>query len=213
MQSAQEKQRAMKAVYRLQRDSLLELQKLVVGGKAFFDEVPAGQCIFFANHTSHLDTTGLLASLPPRIRNRTRPVAGADYWSTSALRRYIAIRLLNVVMIDRTKGGSDALLPLSDALDQGDSLIVFPEGTRLQSELPGPFKSGLYYLTKDRPSLALVPVYQENLYRALPKGAPFPLPLLCRSHFGMPIFNNLGEEKHSFLERAHESVCALASTF
>lgn len=203
----------MKAVYRLQRDSLLGLQKLVVGGNAFFDEILAGQCIFFSNHTSHLDTTGLLASLPPAIRNQTRPVASAEYWGASAFRRYIANRLLNVVMIDRAKGGAEALVPLSAALDQGDSLIVFPEGTRLQSELPGPFKSGLYYLTKDRPSLALVPVYQENLYRALPKGAPIPLPLLCRSHFGKPIFNNLGEEKQSFLKRAHEAVCDLATNF
>jgi 1-acyl-sn-glycerol-3-phosphate acyltransferase len=213
VRSAQEKQLAVKAVYRLQRDSLLGLQKLVVGGKAFFDKIPAGQCIFFSNHTSHLDTTSLLASLPPGIRNRTRPVAGGDYWGTSALRRYIANRLLNVVMIDRTKGGPDALVPLSAALDRGDSLIVFPEGTRLQSKLPGPFKSGLYYLTKDRPLLALVPVYQENLYRALPKGAPFPLPLLCRTHFGKPIFNNQGEEKRFFLERAHKAVCGLAANF
>lgn len=203
----------MNAAYRTQRDCLLGLQRLVVGGKAFFDDVPPGQCIFFSNHTSHLDTTCLLSGLPPLMRDRTRPVAGADYWGASALRRYIANKLLNVVMIDRTNGGADALAPLSAALDQGDSLIVFPEGTRLQAELPGLFKSGLYYLTKDRPTLALVPVYQENLYRALPKGAPFPLPLLCRSHFGKPIFNNPGEDKQSFLKRAHDAVCDLAANF
>jgi 1-acyl-sn-glycerol-3-phosphate acyltransferase len=203
----------MSAVFRMQRDALLGVQKLLIGGKAFYDEMPAGQCIFFSNHTSHLDTTGLLAALPAAVRNRTRPVAGADYWNASPLRRYVARRLLNVVMIDRAKGGPDALAPLAEALDQGDSLIVFPEGTRLQAELPGPFKSGLYYLTKDRPALALVPVYQENLHRALPKGAPFPLPLLCRAHFGKPIFNNLGESKHEFLARAHGGVCTLATTF
>jgi 1-acyl-sn-glycerol-3-phosphate acyltransferase len=203
----------MSAFFRMQRDALLGVQKLLIGGKAFYDEMPAGQCIFFANHTSHLDTTGLLAALPAPVRNRTRPVAGADYWNASPLRRHIAKRLLNVVMIDRAKGGPDALAPLAEALDQGDSLIVFPEGTRLQAELPGPFKSGLYHLTRDRPSLALVPVYQETLHRALPKGAPFPLPLLCRAHFGKPIFNNLGETKEAFLARAHGGVCALATTF
>ena len=203
----------MTLAYRIQRDALLGLQKLIIGGKPFFDAPPAGQCIFFSNHTSHLDTTGLLAALPAPVRNRTRPVAGADYWGASALRRYVANRLLNVVMIDRSSGGRDALAPLAAALDEGHSLIVFPEGTRLQAELPGPFKSGLYHLTKDRPSLALVPVYPENLHRALPKGAPFPLPLLCRSHFGKPIFNNLGEAKEDFLARARERVCHLASTF
>jgi len=203
----------MSAFFRIQRDALLGVQKLLIGGKAFYDEMPVGQCVFFANHTSHLDTTGLLAALPGLQRDRTRPVAGVDYWNATVLRRYVATRLLNVVMIDRAKGGPDALAPLAEALDRGDSLIVFPEGTRLQAELPGPFKSGLYYLTKDRPALALVPVYQENLYRALPKGAPFPLPLLCRAHFGKPIFNNLGETKDAFLTRAHRGVCTLATTF
>lgn len=200
-------------IYRIQRDGLLGLQKMIVGGNAFFDEAPAGQCIFFANHTSHLDTTGLLSALPPKMRNITRPVAGADYWGKTALRRYIATKLLNVVLIDRAKGGIDALTPLAEALDQGDSLILFPEGTRLQSELPGPFKSGLYHLTKERPALPLVPVYQQNLYRALPKGAPIPLPLLCRAHFGKPLYNNQGEDKASFMQRAHDAVCHLASNF
>jgi 1-acyl-sn-glycerol-3-phosphate acyltransferase len=203
----------MSVFFRMQRDALLGLQKLLIGGKAFYDEMPTGQCIFFANHTSHLDTTGVLAALPAPIRNRTRPVAGADYWNASMLRRHVARRLLNVVMIDRAKGGPDALGPLAEALDQGDSLIVFPEGTRLQAELPGPFKSGLYHLTRHRPTLPLVPVYQENLHRALPKGAPFPLPLLCRAHFGKPIFNNLDETKDAFLARAHGGVCALATSF
>lgn len=200
-------------IYRIQRDGLLGLQKMIVGGNAFFDEAPAGQCIFFANHTSHLDTTGLLSALPPKMRNITRPVAGADYWGKTALRRYIATKLLNVVLIDRAKGGIDALTPLAEALDQGDSLILFPEGTRLQSELPGPFKSGLYHLTKERPALPLVPVYQQNLYRALPKGAPIPLPLLCRAHFGKPLYNNQEEDKASFMQRAHDAVCHLASNF
>lgn len=203
----------MNFFHRVQRDALLGLQRLIVGGAAFFDVPPRHQCIFFANHTSHLDTTGLLAALPPGMRDRTRPVAGADYWGASTTRRFIAHKLLNVVMVDRAKGGADTLLPLAAALDQNDSLILFPEGTRNAAKLPGQFKSGLYYLTRDRPALALVPVYQENLHRALPKGAPVPLPLLCRAHFGAPIYNDRGEDKLAFLSRANQAVCDLADTF
>jgi 1-acyl-sn-glycerol-3-phosphate acyltransferase len=203
----------MNAFYRAQRDALLGLQRLIVGGAAFFDQPPQHPCIFFANHTSHLDTTGLLAALPASLRERARPVAGADYWGASATRRYVAHKLLNVVMVDRAKGGADALIPLAAALDDGDSLIVFPEGTRNAAKLPNAFKSGLYYLTLERPTLALVPVYQENLHRALPKGAPVPLPLLCRAHFGAPIYNDRGEDKQTFLNRAHQAVCDLADTF
>jgi 1-acyl-sn-glycerol-3-phosphate acyltransferase len=203
----------MNFLYRLQRDGLLGIQRLVVGGKAFFDVPPPAQCVFFSNHTSHLDTTSLLAALPGRRREQTRPVAGLDYWAASALRSYIAKRLLNVVMINRATGGADALVPLHAALDAGHSLIVFPEGTRSQTVLPGAFKSGLYHLTQARPTLALIPVYQENLHRALPKGAPFPLPLLCRSHFGSPLYNDRGEDKAAFLQRTREAVCALSMHF
>jgi 1-acyl-sn-glycerol-3-phosphate acyltransferase len=104
-------------------------------------------------------------------------------------------------------------VPLESALDAGDSLVIFPEGTRLAADLPAPFKSGMYHLTRNRPTLALVPVYQENMHKAFPKGAPFPLPLLCRLHFGQPIFNNAGEDKDTFLARAHKAVCDLASNF
>lgn len=203
----------MNPFFRMQRDALLGAQRLIVGGAAFFDTPPAHPCIFFANHTSHLDTTGLLAALPAIMRERTRPVAGVDYWGATAVRRYVARKLLNVVMVDRAKGGADALIPLSAALDQHDSLIVFPEGTRNASKLPSEFKSGLYHLTKERPALALIPVYQENLHRSLPKGAPIPLPLLCRAHFGVPIYNDRGEDKQTFLIRAHQAVCDLADTF
>ena len=203
----------MNSLLVVQRDALLGLQRLVVGGKAFFDADLPAQCVLFSNHTSHLDTTSMLAAIPRQLRGNTRPVAGLDYWGASALRRYIAHRLLNVVMINRASGGGDALQPLQAALDKGHSLIVFPEGTRSQTTVPLPFKSGLFYLTADRPHLALVPVYQENLHRALPKGAPFPLPLLCRSHFGAPLFNNQGEDKTAFLARARAAVCDLARHF
>lgn len=203
----------MKLRHRIQRDGLLAVQRKVVGGAAFFDEIPAEQCLYFSNHTSHLDTVSILSALPVHLRDKTRPVAGADYWGSGALRRHIALNLLNAVLIDRTSGGADALLPLEAALDAGDSLVIFPEGTRLAADLPAPFKSGMFHLTKNRPRLALVPVYQENMHKAFPKGAPFPLPLLCRLHFGKPIFNNVGEDKGAFLARAHKAVCDLASTF
>lgn len=120
----------MNAFYRMQRDALLGAQRLIVGGSAFFDAPPVHPCIFFANHTSHLDTMGLLAALPATVRDRTRPVAGIDYWGASATRRYVAHKLLNVVMVDRAKGGAEALIPLAAALDQRDSLIVSSFGSR-----------------------------------------------------------------------------------
>lgn len=200
----------MKAWYRLQRDALLTLVRWIVGGRAAFDAPLPLPCVVFANHSSHLDTLILLAALPPHQRELVRPVAGADYWDATPARRYVAHRLLRVVLIDRVAGGAQALEPLHAALAAGDSLIVFPEGTRGTQPLPADFKSGLYHLAQAHPGVALVPAYLHNLYRTWPKGAPVPLPLLCRVHFGAPRALDAGEDKDAFLTRMRDAVCALA---
>ena len=52
------------------------------------------QRIYFANHTSHLDALVIWASLPPSIRDITRPVAAKDYWSRGLIRRWLALLCL-----------------------------------------------------------------------------------------------------------------------
>ena len=172
----------------------------------------AGQRIYFANHTSHIDTVALWSALPEALRAKTRPAAAADYWGTSALKRYIALRGLNAVLIDRKRSDPDAdpLRPLYDALERGESIIIFPEGTRTAQPLPGPFKSGLYHLADRFPDVALIPVYLENLHRSMPKGTFFPVPLICTVRFGAKLQRLGGEDKSAFLERARNAVIGLA---
>ena len=172
----------------------------------------ANQRIYFANHTSHLDTVVLWAALPGSLCANTRPVAAKDYWGTGGLRTQIARDELNVVMIDRAREDreADPLDPLRDALEHGFSLIIFPEGTRSAQPLPGPFKSGLYHLAVEFPQVELIPVYIENLHRSMPKGALLPVPIICTVRFGAPIALRAGETKEQFLERARDAVIALA---
>src|SRR6202044_1066125 len=59
--------------------------------------------IYFANHTSHIDTIAIWSALPPNLRAKTRTAAAADYWGTGALKRTIALRALNAVLIDRKR--------------------------------------------------------------------------------------------------------------
>ncbi|MCK6427463.1 MAG: 1-acyl-sn-glycerol-3-phosphate acyltransferase [Burkholderiaceae bacterium] len=172
----------------------------------------ANQRIYFANHTSHMDTVVLWAALPGSLRANTRPVAAKDYWGGGGLRTQIARDELNVVMIDRAREDpeADPLDPLRDALEHGFSLIIFPEGTRAAQPLPGPFKSGLYRLATEFPQVELIPVYLENLHRSMPKGALLPVPIICTVRFGAPIALREGESKEQFLERARDAVIALA---
>jgi 1-acyl-sn-glycerol-3-phosphate acyltransferase len=169
------------------------------------------QRIYFANHTSHIDTIAIWAALPIRLRYITHPVAAKDYWG-SGVRRYIATKALRAVLIDRSRSDPNAnpLAPLIETLQLGESLIIFPEGTRGATALPGPFKSGLYHLATQFPQVQLVPVYLDNLHRSMPKSAVLPIPLSCTVRFGAPICLAQEETKEAFLERARGEVIKLA---
>ncbi|BBP80327.1 1-acyl-sn-glycerol-3-phosphate acyltransferase [Pseudomonas gingeri NCPPB 3146 = LMG 5327] len=170
------------------------------------------QRIYFANHSSHGDFVLLWASLPPALRKLTRPVAGADYWNRSALRRYIIRRVFNGVLIDRERKepGDNPLQPMLDALEQGHSLIIFPEGTRNQEDGLLPFKSGIFHLARTYPQAQLIPVWIANLNRVMPKGRVLPLPLLCTTSFGAPLRLEEDESKEHFLQRSRDALLALA---
>jgi len=148
------------------------------------------------------------------LRRVTRPVAGADYWLRSGLRKFIGQRVFRAVLIDRNPATRDAdpIAIMAAALDQQSSLILFPEGTRNTSEEPLlPFKSGLYHLAKARPDVELVPIWIENLNRVMPKGEFVPIPLLCTVTVGAPIMLAVGEDKEAFLDRSRNSLLALAT--
>ncbi|VWB63679.1 acyltransferase [Burkholderia lata] len=196
-----------------QRDFLLSIVRLVAGAYPVWHQAPPSptQKIYFSNHTSHIDTLAILAALPRNVRAVVRPVAARDYWDSSDMKRHIAQKLLNVVLIDRHReSGGDPLDPVRDALKQGHSIIIFPEGTRGAEILPQPFKSGLFHLATEFPGVALAPVYLENLQRIMPKGAIWPVPLICKVHFGANDALGAQEDKPTFLARMRDAVVALA---
>jgi 1-acyl-sn-glycerol-3-phosphate acyltransferase len=165
------------------------------------------QRVYFANHTSHLDAIVLWSALPSHVRAVVRPVAAKDYWEKGAIRRYLA-KEFNALLIDRTDikvHQSPVDLMLREIGDR-HSLIVFPEGSRNTTADIAEFKSGLYYLSKKRPELELVPVHIDNLNRVLPRGEFLPVPLLSCISFGPPMRLEAGEPKTVFLTRAREAV-------
>jgi len=194
---------------------LAVLSRAVTGVRPIWaGAAPRGrQRIYFANHASHGDFILVSTCLPPAERARTAAVAGADYWNAGPVRRFIAGRLLRTVLVERNwvERTADPMQVMLGALDAGQSLIFFPEGTRNMGEAPLlRFRSGLYNLAAARPDVELVPCWIENMSRVLPKGALLPVPLLCRVVFGAPMALEAGEDRKAFLERARQALLALA---
>jgi len=196
--------------------TLAGVSRLITGATAHWLEAPAErQRVYFANHASHLDFVIIWSALPPTLRRRTRPVAGADYWDRGALRRYLARRVFRAILIDRAGAAGSpatatrAIEQIAEGMGAEESIIVFPEGTRsLTGELQ-PFKSGIFHLARLKPGLEFVPTFLANMNRILPKGEVLPVPLIGRVVFGAPIRLESDEDKQRFLTRAREALLAL----
>ena len=193
--------------------SLLALiTRLITGAQGHWKGCPpeATQRIYFANHQSHLDWVLIWAALPNELRQRTRPIAARDYWASSPFRKWLTSEVFHAVYVARQRtDDQDPLEPLIEALVHGDSLVIFPEGTRSNKGLPQPFKSGLYHLARQFPDVQLVPAWIDNVQRVMPKGEVVPVPVLCTATFGAPLALRPDESKAAFLERARHAVVAL----
>jgi 1-acyl-sn-glycerol-3-phosphate acyltransferase len=179
-------------------------QRQWIGGEPML-----GQCVYCANHTSHLDAVLLMAALPAQLSANTRPVAAADYWRASRIRRYLIEKVFRSVLIERDSSALNPLGPAFQALRQGDSLIFFPEGTRGPGGFLQPLKPGIYCLARAFRKVAIVPVWIENSSRVLPKSAMLPVPGSCELYFGAPLHWDGEEDAEAFLSRVRNAMEAL----
>lgn len=176
-------------------------------------EPVARQRVYFANHVSNADMPMIWTVLPSHMRNQTRPVAAADYWLKNRVRAFIGPEVFNCVLIDRRPEArrEDPMEKILAALDEGSSLIIFPEGNRNMTDEPLlPFRAGLYNMGVARPDVDLVPTWVANLNEIMPKGEVIPLPIICTVTFGAPLHVEEDEDKDAFLARAAQALVALA---
>jgi len=191
---------------------LLGLIRVLTGSQARWWGCPpkAEQRIYFANHQSHADLVMIWAALPKELRHGTCAVAARDYWTRTKFKQWITSAVFNVIYVSRERhADEDPLEPLIDALRAGDSLILFPEGTRGHADEPQVFKAGLYNLALKFPQIELIPAWIANVQRVMPKGEVVPVPVLCSVTFGAPMKLQDGEERLAFLQRARSAVIAL----
>ena len=126
----------------------------------------------------------------------------------------MATKVFNAILIDRDeiKVHQSPVDLMIREIGDTYSLIVFPEGGRSTGGEIGEFKSGLYYLSKKRPDLELIPVHIDNMNRILPRGEVLPVPLLSCITFGPPMWLEAGESKDEFLDAGPRRRAAIEGT-
>lgn len=199
-----------------------------------------GPAILAANHNSHLDTLVLMTLLPARLLPKVRPVAAADYFLANRAIAWFSLHVLGILPVERrgarraagaeagsgatageaaAAGGTDPPTadPLADsraALDRGEIVLLFPEGSRGDPERLTDFKSGIARLALSRPGVPVVPVFLHGLGKALPKGSVLPVPFFCDVFIGEPLAGGDGRwagEPKRFLAALGEAMQGLAA--
>ena len=149
------------------------------------------QFIIVANHNSHVDTMALLSALPPGMIHKTHPVAAGDYFGKSNMRAGATRFFVNALLIPRSRpkpgeSGPDPIQMMIDKLDEGHSLILFPEGSRGEPDKMQKFKRGIGILLEQRPNIPFIPVFMKGMGKVLPKGDKVMVPFDTYATFGEP---------------------------
>ncbi|MCO4352472.1 lysophospholipid acyltransferase family protein [Staphylococcus agnetis] len=130
-----------------------------------------GPLVVIANHNSHLDTLVLMSLFRGNSFKHVRPFAAGDYFMKNAFLKWFSTKVMNIIPIERkmTRDFTGMFQPILDELDQNGIIILYPEGSRGEPEKLSKYKSGIYYLMRERPDVPIQPIFMHGLGKALPK--------------------------------------------
>jgi long-chain acyl-CoA synthetase len=181
-----------------------------------------GPVIFASNHQSHMDTPVIMNALPPRLRYRVAPAMAKEFfkahffpaeysrlaWFTSSLNYYLASLFFNAFPLpQREAGARQTLRYIGDVLEDGFSVLIFPEGKRTDTGEIDRFRPGIGMIAS-RLNVPVVPVRLEGLDRVLHHTWRMAKPGRVRVAFGAPL-HLVGDDYEALAKQVEEAVKAL----
>ena len=169
-----------------------------------------GPAIVVSNHNSHLDTLVLMTLLPWPMLRQLRPVAAKDYFLRNRVLAWFALNIMHIIPLEREiiDRHQDPLAACSEALLNGEILILFPEGSRGDPEQMGTLKTGIAHLAKRNPEVPIIPIFLHGLGKALPKGEAILVPFFCDVFIGESI--RWSGDRTSFMTSLEQGIKILA---
>lgn len=167
-----------------------------------------GPAIIVANHNSHMDVFALLSLFSLRRQGQVHPVAAADYFLRNKWMAWFALNILNIIPVMRKGGDANPLARCEQALREGKTLILFPEGTRGEPGKLAPLKSGLWHLSQRFPEVPIIPVWLTGTERVMAKGNRIPLPLFIDVSIGGAMYAD--PDKRAFMDNLRAQLLALS---
>jgi len=168
-----------------------------------------GPAVFAANHHSHLDTPLLLSSLPLPWRHRVVIGAASDYFFGTRITGALSALVIGAIPIDRTRISRSSTELAQDLIEEGWSLVVFPEGGRSADGWGQPFRGGAAFIAL-RAGVPVVPIHIEGTGRIMGKGTSLPSPARTTVTFGAPLRATEAEDARAFNARIEQRVAELA---
>ncbi|WP_164967701.1 lysophospholipid acyltransferase family protein [Arcobacter sp. CECT 8985] len=163
------------------------------------------QFIIIANHNSHIDIFAILSIFKINQISKIKPVAASDYFFKTKILKWISINLIDILPISRRVkkiGKSHPLDNIYAAIEDGYSLIIFPEGSRGEPQVLQKFKNGIGHIASRYPNIPIVPIILEDTGKALPRNealfVPFIIKLEIKKSF---TFNDSNLEIKEFVKK------------
>jgi 1-acyl-sn-glycerol-3-phosphate acyltransferase len=167
---------------------------------------PKRAYVFMSNHASTVDIWALYVALPVIVRMIAKkqlagiPLLGWGMWAG----RFIFIDRHNAASARRS------IERAKERIQGGDSVLLFPEGTRTRDGKMLPFKKGGFHLAIDA-GAPIVPVALTGTRELMPRGSWWVRPGLVTVTVGEPIeTNTLGpDDREALLDVVHARIAGM----